>query len=176
MAAGIPLRGFPVICSKSFEMSLIPKTKGWLRVLRLGLLLSSIGWGISFAFTFSSWASASDQLYLMGAGHIDYRPLLDYWLKMASATFGCIGIASAMACMRPERFESVVLLLGPFHLFMGVVLTVSAVSNQLRTDRHPTFVADITFCFATAILISLPLLVSVLRKKGGVSQDKRPDS
>lgn len=160
---------------KSQQLSLIPETTGWLRVLRLGLLLSSIGWGISFLFTFSSWDSASDQLYLMGAGHIEYRPLLDYWLKMASAAFGCIGIASAMACMRPQRFEAVIWLLGPFHLFMGVVLTISARSNQLRTDLHPTFVADITFCFVTAILISLPLAMSVFRAKSERQQGDLPD-
>jgi predicted anti-sigma-YlaC factor YlaD len=145
-------------------MSLIPQTTGWLRLLRFGLLLSSIGWGISFLFTFSSWDSASDKLYLMGAGYVGYRPLLDYWLKMASATFGCIGIASALACYRPTLFESLVWLLGPFHAFIGVVLLVSAISNNLNTDRHTTFVADITFCFLTAILISLPLLAGLIRK------------
>ena len=155
-------------------MSLIPQSRGWLRVLRLGLLLSSIGWGISFLFTFSSWDSASDQLYLMGAGYIGYRPLLDYWLKMASATFGCIGIASALACIRPTLFEGLVWLLGPFHAFIGVVLTASAISNHLRTDRHPTFVADITFCFIAAILISLPLIVSLLRKNNQEAEQDVP--
>jgi len=145
-------------------MSLIPTSIGWLRVLRLGLLLSSIGWGISFFFTFSTWESASDQLYLMGAGHIEYRPLLDYWLKMASAAFGCIGIASALACFRPVLFEGLVWLLGPYHAFVGTVLTVAAISNHLTTEEHPTFVADITFCFVTAILISLPLLVNLRLK------------
>ena len=149
----------------SYPVSLIPHTPGWFRVLRFGLLLSSIGWGISFFFTYSSWDSASDQLYLMGAGYIGYRPLLDYWLKMASATFGCIGIASALACLRPTLFEGLVWLLGPFHAFIGVVLTVSAISNNLRTDRHPTFLADITFCFITAILISLPLILGIVRRK-----------
>jgi hypothetical protein len=130
----------------------------------LGLLLSCIGWGISFAFTFSSWQSAADQLYVMGAGVIEYRPMLDYWLKIASAAFGCIGIASGLACLRPQRFEGLIWLLGPFHAFMGAVLTISANANDLNTDRHPTFVADITFCFTTAVLISAPLLVSLRRQ------------
>lgn len=137
--------------------------RGWLRTLQLGLLLSSIGWGISFLFTFSSWESASDHLYVMGAGTIEYRPLLDYWLRMASAAFGCIGIASALACVRPLCFQGLIVLLGPFHLFMGIVLAVSAVNNDLNTESHPTFVADITFCFVTAILIVVPLAVTYLR-------------
>jgi predicted anti-sigma-YlaC factor YlaD len=149
---------------KPSPISLIPQTTGWLRVLRLGLLLAAVGWGISFLFTFSSWEAASDQLYLMGAGTIEYRPLLDYWLKMASAAFGCIGIASALACWKPVRFEGLVWLLGPFHAFMGVVLTVSAIQNDLERSQHPMFVADITFCFVAAVLISAPL-IPALRKK-----------
>ena len=151
-------------------MSLIPQSTGWLRVLRLGLLLGSVGWGISFYFTFSPWDSASDQLYLMGAGAIEYRPLLDYWLKMASAAFGCIGIASALACARPALFEGLVWLLGPFHWFMGVVLVASAITNHLNPDLHPTFIADITFCFVTAILITVPLAVKFFQKNSRTEQ------
>jgi len=154
--------------------TLIPQSPGWFRMLRLGLLLSSIGWGISFGFTFSSWDSASYQLYLMGADRIGYQPLLDYWLKMASAAFGCIGIASALACLRPAKFECLICLLGPFHGFMGVVLASSAMTNGLRTDRHPTFVADITFCFVTAFLISVPLLVTSLRKRNCTQEVQSP--
>jgi hypothetical protein len=145
------------------DPNLIPTTRGWLRTLQLGLLLSSIGWGISFLFTFSTWDSASDQLYVMGVGRLEYRPLLDYWLRMASAAFGCIGIASALACVRPLFFQGLIVLLGPFHLFMGIVLAVSAVNNDLNTEAHPTFVPDITFCFVTAILILVPLAVTCFR-------------
>jgi hypothetical protein len=142
---------------------MVPAKKGWLRMLRLGLLLSSIGWGISFIFTFSTWDFASDQLYLMGAGRMEYHPLLDYWLRMASAAFGCIGIGSALACLRPAFFQGLIVLLGPFHVFVGLVLAASAVINQLNTESHPTFVADITFCFVTAFLIITPLVVTSIR-------------
>jgi hypothetical protein len=144
---------------------MIPKTKGWLRTLQTGLLFSTVGWGISFYFTFTSWGAASYQLYLMGANPIQYDPLLDYWLKMASAAFGCIGIASILACFRPVFFRSLILLLGPFHAFVGVVLTVSAYHNHLNSHSHPTYSADITFCFLTAILIMVPLAVTYFRKK-----------
>jgi hypothetical protein len=145
------------------QKTLIPAGKGLLRTLQLGLLLSSIGWGISFIFTFTTWNFASDQLFLMGAGRMEYDPLLDYWLRMASAAFGCIGIASALACLRPAFFQGLIVLLGPFHLFVGSVLAASAVLNHLNTESHPTFVADITFCFVTAILIIVPLAVTLLR-------------
>ena len=132
-------------------------------MLQVGLLFSSMGWGISFIFTFATWDSAADQLYLMGAGRIEYQPLLDYWLRMASAAFGCIGIGSALACVRPVFFKSLIILLGPFHVFVGSVLAVSAVINHLNTEAHPTFVADITFCFVTASLIMVPLAVTFCR-------------
>jgi hypothetical protein len=144
---------------------MIPSCKVLLRALQIGLIFSSMGWGISFIFTFSSWDSASDQLYLMGAERIEYQPLLDYWLKMASAAFGCIGIGSALACMRPVLFQGFILFLGPFHLFVGSVLVASASINQLNTESHPTFVADITFCFITAFLIMTPLAVTFYRSK-----------
>jgi len=143
---------------------MITSSRGWLRTLQLGLLLSSIGWGISFLFTFSTWDSAADQLRVMGADQIEYQPLLDYWLRMASAAFGCIGIASALACISPRSYQGLIFLLGPFHVFMGIVLTAAATSNKLNTESHPTFVADITFCFVTAILIIVPLAVTRLRK------------
>ena len=151
--------------------AMIPTTKGWLSTLQIGLLFSSVGWGISFYFTFSTWDSASDQLYLMGAGTIEYNPLLDYWLRMASAAFGCIGIASILACIRPMFFQALILLLGPFHAFIGTVLAVSAFRNHLNTESHPTFVADITFCYITAILIMLPLVIAYARGTKNAEQE-----
>jgi len=89
----------------------------------------------------------------MGAGRIAYQPMLDYWMRMAGAAFGCIGIASGLACLYPRFFRGLVFLLGPFHLFVGVVLFLAARFNRLDYDQHPTFFADITFCFMTAFLI-----------------------
>ncbi|MBK1884055.1 hypothetical protein JIN85_16670 [Luteolibacter pohnpeiensis] len=139
---------------------LIPKTKWWNRALRLGLLLSAVGWGISFTFLFASWESCAEQLMGMGANFIEYDPMLDYWLRMTAAAFGGIGIASAIACIWPDSFKGLIVLLVPFHLFVGVILVGAAKVNHLQSDMHPTFIADITFCFSVALLIGVPLLVS----------------
>ncbi len=136
---------------------MLPVSRSWLNTLRLGLLTSAIGWGISFTFTFATWRAASAQFYLMGAGTVEYRPLLDYWLRMASSVFGCIGVASLMACVRPQAFVSFIRLLGPFHFIMGATLAVAAWNNGLRTDLHPTFVPDICFCLLAGMLIQVPL-------------------
>jgi hypothetical protein len=87
---------------------MLPTERAWLRILRLGLILSACGWCISFFFTFVPWDVAANQLYDMGANKIAYDPLLDYWLRMASSAFGCIGIASALACMWPTRFAGMI--------------------------------------------------------------------
>ena len=137
---------------------MIPTTRGWLNTLRLGLLVSAIGWGISFYFTLASWSVATDQLYRMGAGPIAYHPLLDYWLRMASAVFGCIGIASALACAWPQVFASFIRMLGPFHFVIGITLSVAAWANRLNPQLHPTFIPDIAFCFLVGTLIQLPIL------------------
>lgn len=150
--------------------SLIPSATGLLRLLRLGLILSCIGWSISFWFAFGSWASVSDQFFYMGAGRIAYQPMLDYWMRMAGAAFGCIGIASGLACLYPRFFRGLVFLLGPFHLVVGAVLFSASRSNQLDPDQHPTFVADITFCFVTAALILGPLAVTYFKQNRHAQQ------
>lgn len=140
--------------------------RGWLNILRLGLLISSVGWGISFYFTFVSWESAVNQLTAMGAERIEYQPLLDYWLRMASAAFGCVGIGSAIACAWPRKFAGFIWFLGPFHLLVGFTLIVAAVWNQLTPSLHPTFIPDITFCFIAGVLILLPMLCGAVENSG----------
>lgn len=137
---------------------MLPTERIWLNILRLGLLLSACGWGISFIFTFSTWNSAAGQLQDMGADRIAYDPLLNYWLRMASSTFGCIGIGSALACLRPASFFGFIRLLGPFHLIVGTTLAISAYRIPLTPSLHPTFIPDIVFCFLAAFLIQTPLI------------------
>jgi len=148
---------------------LIPTTPVALNTLRLGLALSAIGWGISFFFTFAPWRAATLQLYGMGANAIEYQPLLDYWLKMASSVFGCIGVASALASFRPRHFASLIVLLAPFHFIVGTTLLVAAGRNQMSPRLHPTFIPDVTFCFIVGILLLIPLASTCSRRKTAFS-------
>jgi hypothetical protein len=140
-------------------------TGGWLAVLRGGLFLSTFGWGISFFFTIESWTEAVNRLYSMGASEITYQPLLAYWLKMASAVFGCIGLVSALAFVWPQRFASVIYMLAPFHLIVGTTLAMAAASNHLSPKLHPTFVLDLAFCFTTTALIGVPLVCTCRQRR-----------
>ena len=126
--------------------------------MQLGLLIAAAGWGISFFFTFASWSTAENQLRVMGAEAIPYQPLLAYWLRMASSVFGCIGIISLLAALKPKSFVGLIWLLGPFHYIVGTVLSIAAYQNQLLPKLHPTFIPDITFCFLAGSLIQIPLL------------------
>lgn len=141
---------------------MLPTGRNWLNILRLGLLVAACGWGISFYFTFAPWNTAVAQLQDMGANEITDDPLLDYWLRMASSAFGCIGIAAALACARPTCFEGLIRLLGPFHFLVGTTLAVAAYRNNLTARLHPTFIPDITFCFIAGLLIEVPLVHSAI--------------
>jgi hypothetical protein len=137
---------------------MLPSTQALLWMLRTGLFISAFGWGISFYVTFAGWPAAEMQLRQMGADPIAYQPLLDYWLKMASSAFGCIGLAALLAALLLHRFVTIVHLLAPFHLIVGGALTMAALRNRLAFPEHPTFIPDIVFCFTVALLIGLPLI------------------
>lgn len=138
---------------------MLPTQGPWLTTLRLGLLVGACGWIISFFFTFVPSDMARNQLYEMGSRPLRHDPMLDYWMRMASATFGCIGILLAIICARPSRFIPLIKLLGPFHFIMGAILLVSALNNHLAPPQHTSFIADIAFCFITALLIQFPLVL-----------------
>jgi hypothetical protein len=154
---------------------MLPTERAWLNILRFGLLASACGWGISFIFTFSSWNSAVSQLQDMGASNIQFDPLMDYWLRMASATFGCIGIASALACIRPGSHIGLIRLLGPFHFIVGITLSISAYRLALSPSLHPTFIPDITFCFLAGSMIQIPLIRESMKRRK-TSSAPRPEA
>ena len=125
-------------------------------ILRVCLLIGAIGWGISLFFTVTPWSVSMAQLQRMGAEPVAYHGLLDYWLKMSSAAFVGIAALFFMAFLQPEKHLRLILYLGIFSIAMAVVLLISAFTNGLKTELHPSFVADISFCF----LVGLGILAS----------------
>ena len=89
----------------------------------------------------------------MGANPIEYQPLLDYWLKMASGAFGCIGLLFFVVYRNKKKFKNLIPLLGYGSIFIGVILTISGINNTLQADKHPTHYVDLLFCFGVGALI-----------------------
>jgi len=121
--------------------------------LQTGLLLGFLGWFISFIFTFSSWEFSTKILYGMGAKNIEYQPLLDYWLKMASSAFGCLGLLFFAAYRNNNQYKNLIPLLGYGSIFIGIILLISGMNNSLKADLHPTRYIDLLFCFGVGTLI-----------------------
>ncbi|PCJ54335.1 MAG: hypothetical protein COA79_21990 [Planctomycetota bacterium] len=122
-------------------------------ILKFALILGFCGWGISFLFTVTSWSYSTGILYGMGASEIVYQPLLDYWLKMASAVFGALGIVFLLPLFNMKKYEVLLPILGFISLFVGIVLIISSCNNSLDSDIHITFIPDIIFCFVTSSCI-----------------------
>jgi hypothetical protein len=116
---------------------------------RFSLLLAAAGWGISFIFTFSSWPQGVKILSHMGASSIKYQGVLDYWLKMASAVFGCLGIMYFICFMYPDENRKTIRYLSGLSIFVGTVLVFAAINNNLSYPSQPTFPIDIGFCYFT---------------------------
>lgn len=134
------------------------------RVFLYTLLLGSGGWFVSFFFTFTSWSVSENILHGMGAEKIAYQPLLDYWLKMASSAFGCIGIMYFICFLNPKRYFYTINLLSYMSIFVGAVISYSAIKNKLSYPAHPTFIIDIIFCFYVGV-VSLYFNYSINRDK-----------
>lgn len=119
------------------------------RIPRFSLLLAASGWAISFIFTFSSWRRGVDILSHMGADFIKYQGVLDYWLKMASSVFGCIGIIYFICYLYPDENVKTIRFLSGLSIFVGTILVYAAIKNNLVYPNQPTFPIDIAFCYFT---------------------------
>jgi len=128
-------------------------------IIRIGLMIGACGWLISFYFTFRSWDENVSTLMAMGADKVSYQPLLNYWLKMASSTFGCLGIMFLIASFRPDKFKTLSFMLAGLSAIVGTVILFSAINENLNPDKHLTFTAEITFCYLRAALIVIPCIV-----------------
>jgi hypothetical protein len=116
-----------------------------LRLLRLFLGFTAFGWGISAVGVFVSWSEAEKLLEGLGAKPINYDPMLDYWLRMASGAFTLVGIWYLALMIWPKRFFSAIPWFGFLMLVEGLILLV----HGLRLSLPPfPFYGDIAASFA----------------------------
>jgi hypothetical protein len=85
----------------------------------------------------------------MGAGIIKYQGVLDYWLKMASSTFGCLGVIYFICFLYPDENWRTIRYLSCLSIFVGTTLVYSVIQNGLTYPDQPTFPIDIGFCLFT---------------------------
>lgn len=123
-----------------------------LGILRIMLLASAFGWGVSAFAIFLPWDVIVDQLIGLGAREIPNDPMLNYWLRMAATVFTFIGILFLMLAVKPVKFMIMLPFAGVFMLAEGLVLLVYGVI--LHLDPLPFYV-DTAFCLLLGIGILL---------------------
>lgn len=122
----------------------VPESAVRLRLLRLFLGFSAIAWGVSVCGVFLSWTAAAQALEGLGAQPINYDPMLDYWLRMASGAFALIGCWYLILAIWPRRFSVAIPWFGVLMLVEGIILLVHGV--RLGLDPLP-FYGDTAACF-----------------------------
>jgi len=115
-----------------------------LRLLRLFLGFTALGWGVSAVGVFISWSQAESLLQGLGAKPIAYDPMLDYWLRMASGAFTLVGIWYLALMIWPKKFYAAIPWFGFLMLVEGLILLV----HGLRLSLPPfPFYGDVSASF-----------------------------
>ena len=114
-----------------------------LRLLRLLLGFAAFSWGISAVGVFASWPRINEIAHGMGANHIAYDPMLDYWLRMMCGAFALIGIWYLVLMLWPKKFQVAIPWFGALMLVEGVIL----LAHGLRLGLGPfPFFGDVSAC------------------------------
>jgi len=122
-------------------------------VLRWILVFASLGWGISFWFTFVPWKLALAGLVEMGARPLPFGPFLDYWMRVVGMTFGLFGIGCFVLAVQWERYAVIVPLVGWFHLLVGGGSLLIALTMEMSIFVYPTLAAEIVFSIVTGVML-----------------------
>ena len=91
------------------------------------------------------WETAAGALQGMGAKPINYDPMLDYWLRMASGAFALVGTGYLFLAVNPRKFAVMLPWFGWIMVLEGIVL----LSHGLRLGLSPfPFAGDVSASFA----------------------------
>ena len=115
-----------------------------LRLLRLFLVFSAFGWGVTVVGVFASWPQVNSIAQGMGAKPIAYDPMLDYWLRMISGAFTLIDLWYLVLALWPRQFAVAIPWFGWILIAEGVLLLVSG--WRLGIGPLP-FYGDVAACF-----------------------------
>lgn len=115
-----------------------------LHLLRLFLVFSAIGWGVTVVGVFASWSQVNAIAQGLGAKFIAYDPMMDYWLRMVSGAFALIGLWYLALALWPRRFAVAIPFFGWVMVLEGVILLVHGL--RLGLGLFP-FCADVAASF-----------------------------
>ncbi len=136
----------------------IPK-KGTIKytILRLGLMLGALGWGVSFGFSVLPWEICMNILEYFGFPTFNYSPILNYGLKMSCVIFGCIGVLHLSCFLNPVSNLRLICEIGIFSIILGLISLVLISVNNLFASYGIIVFGDALFCFVigASILFSL---------------------
>ena len=96
-----------------------------LRLLRLFLAFSAIGWGVRVVGVFASWPQVNSIAQGMGAKPIAYDLMLDYWLRMICGAFTLVGVWYLALALWPRKFVVAIPWFGWLMIVEGVLLLIS---------------------------------------------------
>ena len=130
------------------------------RLLRVALVFSAFVWGVSAFGVFLKWDAAAGALQGMGAQPINYDPMLDYWLRMASGAFTLVGTGYLLLAIFPRKYAVMLPWFGWIMIIEGIILLTHGV--RLGIGPFP-FIGDVAASFAGGLGI-LTLRKSVLEQ------------
>jgi len=119
-----------------------------LRLLRLFLAFSALGWGVCIVGVFASWPQINSIAQGMGAKPIAYDPMLYYWLRMICGVFTLVGVWYLALALWPRKFAVAIPWFGWLMIVEGLILIVSG----LRLGIGPLpYYGDVSACFINGI-------------------------
>lgn len=119
-----------------------------LRLLRLFLIFSALGWMVCVVGVFASWPQVNAIAQGMGAKPIAYDPMLNYWLRMVCGAFTLVGFWYLALAIRPRTFAAAIPWFGWLMIAEGVILLISGL--RLGIGPFP-FYGDVAACFIGGI-------------------------
>ena len=115
-----------------------------LRLLRLFLLFSALGWAVCVVGIFATWPQVNCIAQGMGAKPIAYDLMLDYWLRMICGAFTLVGLWYLALALWPHKFSVAIPFFGWLMIAEGVIVLVAG----LRLGLGPfPFFGDVVACF-----------------------------
>jgi len=90
------------------------------KTLRIALLSSAFGWGISAFGIFMPWKFIVAQLHDLG-GDVSADPMMNYWFRMTACGFTYIAIQFAYLSVKPQNKLKQITIAAIFMISTGIL-------------------------------------------------------